>query len=269
MVTLVLVGVALGEADQRAVEGVAAAEVGPDCVGSPERAAPGPGSRRTVSPIGSPAPAAIISLGLRDALPVTQLADVEVALAPVDASLVRSQPRKMSLARLHQPLAARPPAGPCWLVLAGADEPARGPTRLCLLRLQEQRSRIRASAFEHQDDPRSGFRRCRRRRPCGPCRTNYEYFWSRNAAVRLTSSVCRVFGDQMRAVERLVLSPLSARARNNSSSIGTMQRRVRQMIRGWPSTTRVSLATACMLSLVRAWPCPRRAPCAGALSSAN
>src|SRR4051794_40122129 len=148
VVPLVLVGVRLGELPDGDVEGPAVPEVG-----SQRHAVPGPGVRAGERP---PADGAVRlqalgeqRLDLDGALPVAQLADVEVPVPAVDPD--RVDPAEEDVADgLHQPLSDHD-ALPAVAVLARADEllEHRGPG---LLRLQEERAAV---VLEHQDHPRA------------------------------------------------------------------------------------------------------------------
>src|SRR4051794_1556493 len=87
VVPVVLVGVGLGELDERLVEGVAGAEVGGDgdaVAGAGVSTNKRPGTEPGVDGHG----AGVHGLDERGALPVTELADVEVALHAVVARVV-------------------------------------------------------------------------------------------------------------------------------------------------------------------------------------
>ena len=173
-------------------------------------------------------------------LRVPQLAEVEVALDPVEA--LRAQPAEQDVALgLHQPLAL----DDALAVVVGRAlaEVWLEDRRLGLLRLEEQR--IVAVAPEHRGRSRRGCRRCRRRRPCGPCR--------RTGTAR--GAVRRSLGERpaVRADEPLDrLLRLAAWPSATSSSIGTISGGS-LTIRGSPSTRWVSFANALRLSFVRAF----------------
>src|ERR1700733_1788815 len=148
VVTLVLVGVGVGELRDGLVEDVRAAQVSGDGDGVSR---PGVGARQ-----GPSAHLAVHAHATRDhgvdvegELPVPQLADVEVTLLPVQAGRDAMPPQEDVTGCLHQPLARDHPLAHVG-ELAGAEEPAEH-RLLGLLDLEEQRIRLITS--EHQHDP--------------------------------------------------------------------------------------------------------------------
>ena len=87
------------------------------------------------------------------ALPVAQLADVEVALYAVDAR--DALPAQEDVARgLHEPLAGDDPLARSWRTRSRADELARAPTRSASLAWRSSGSSLVPA--EQQDHPAAG-----------------------------------------------------------------------------------------------------------------
>ena len=162
VVAFVLVGVGLGELDEGPVEDVAGAEVGGD--GDPVAGAGvGPGQRVAAqSARRRPSSGASMVSTSRGALPVPELADVEVALDAVEP-WTWSQPRKMSLPPASG--AGRATTRWPWLAYSLAPDELLEHRASASLACRNSGScrRGRASARS-----RPGCRHCRHRPPCGP-----------------------------------------------------------------------------------------------------
>ena len=177
------------------------------------------------------------------ALPVPELAHVEVALPPVDAD--RRAPAEEAVARgLHQPLALdHPPAvvvGSCWPRRRARAPRPRPPWPAG----RAGRRRRGRSAGR----PRRGCRRCRPRPPCGRGGGS----GSRRAAGggRPAGSSGRSRGSRADLCSTSRLSSSGSSSSSGTSSGGSLT------IRSSPSTVWVSLSSARRLSLLRALATP-------------
>ena len=174
------------------------------------------------------------------ALPVLELADVEVALLAVEAGADVLPAEEDVARRLHQALTGDD-ALAAVAVLALADEPLEH-RRLRLLDLQEQR--VLVVDAEEERDPGAGADAADADDLAG--QVDEPELLEQVAAVGLERPPV---GADEGAHLLLELRP-ARRASGRSSSIGTISGGS-LMMRGSPSTRWVSFSNACMLSLVR------------------